>query len=225
MPNSFRKYLTIGVVALALSITAKSQTTAVQDNDDLQSWNDVQLTVGLSKKVDLYSAVTMRFGKNVSRLNDGRFAIGLTFKPTGRFSFTPFVTLMRVRNSAGVFGPEYRINLRGIYRFPVKAFGLSHRSLFEYRIRPTGNLWRFRPSVTFEKELPEHLAPGLKFFVTEEPIYDSASGRFSRNRFSVGFNKVLSKNLSLDIYYLRQGDNFSNPGAIDVIGTAWKIKL
>ena len=74
--------MTIGVVALALSITAKSQTTAVQDNDDLQSWNDVQLTVGLSKKVDLYSAVTMRFGKNVSRLNDGRFAIGLTFKPT-----------------------------------------------------------------------------------------------------------------------------------------------
>ena len=204
---------------------ATGQTATVSDDDDLQSWNDIQLTVGLNKKVDLYSAVTMRFGKNISHLNDGRFSIGFVYKPTARFSFTPFVTLLRARNSAGVFRPEYRMSLRGIYRFPVKGFGLSHRSLFEYRIRPTGNLYRYRPSITFEKDLPEKLVSGLKLFVTEEPIYDSASGRFSRNRFSVGFNKVLSKKLSVDIYYLRQGDNFSTPGTIDVIGSALKIKL
>ena len=40
----------------------------ITDDEDVQSWNDVQLTVPMSKKFDFYTAITMRFGKNVTRL-------------------------------------------------------------------------------------------------------------------------------------------------------------
>lgn len=196
-----------------------------QDDEDIQSWNDVQLTAPLSRQFDLVTSVTMRFGKNITRLNDGRYLIGFAWKPLKALSLTPFYWYIGARNSAGRFRTEHRLNLRAVYKFPVKSFGLSHRSIFEYRMRHTGNTWRYRPSLTFDKGIPENIIPKARFYVTEEPFYDSATSRFSRNRFTVGITKILSKTLSLDIYYMRQNDGFSHPGDLNVAGTSWKIKL
>lgn len=197
----------------------------ITDDEDIQSWNDVQLTVPLDKYFDFYTAVTMRFGKNVTRLNDGRFAFGFVWKPTKSFSVQPFYWHIRARNSRSQFRIEHRLNLRLTYKFPIKSFGLSHRSWFEYRMRSVGNTWRYRPSLTFEKEISEKIIPKAKFYITEEVFYDSGLQKFSRNRFTVGINKTLNKNLSVDVYYMRQNDGFSRPGDLNVIGTSWKIKL
>ena len=225
MQDSFGKLLFPGALILVLAIVSISQTAAPPDNTDIQSWNEVQLTVGLNKWADLYASGAVWFGKNISRFQEEKLTIGVTFKPVRNFSFTPFFAQLRARSFAGVIEREYRIYLRGVYRFPFKRFGLSHRSQYEYRFRPTGNTWRFAPSMTVEKELPNGFAPGLKLFATEEPFYDSAAKRFSRNRLSFGINKTLGKKLSTDLYYLRQDDNFSHPGLIHAIGTMWKIKL
>ena len=221
--NRTIKYCFLLLIISLLHSPASTQTTT--DNDDLQSWNDISFTVALNKSVDLYFPITFRFDDNIGRFREGRVGGGAVFKSKKGFTFTPFYTFIRARNSAGIFRTENRVTLRGVYKFPIKTFGLSHRSQFEYRFRPAGNLWRYRPSITIEKELPKSIASGLKLFVTEEPFYESATKRFSRNRLSFGLNKVLTKKLSLDIYYLRQDDNFSHPSLIHVIGTSWKIKL
>lgn len=202
-----------------------NQAQTVVDIDDNQFWNDVQLTVPMSKQIDFYTSVTARFGKNVSRLNDGRFAVGFVFKPNKALSFQPFYWYINVRNSRSQFRTEHRLNLRVGYRFPFKSFGLSHRSGFEYRLRRPQNSWRYRPSLTLEKELPKKFLAKTKLFVTEEVFYDSLLKKFSRNRFSVGINKTLSKNLSVDVFYLRQNDGFSRPGDLNVVGATWRIKL
>lgn len=197
----------------------------ITDDEDIQSWNDVQLTAPLSKSVDFYTAVTMRFGKNVSRLNDGRFAIGFTWKPTKSLSFTPFYLNVQARNSRSQFRREDRLNLRATYRFPFKSFGLIHRSTYEYRMRAPENTWRYRAALNYEKDLPEKFIPKAKFFVGDEVFYDSATKKFSRNRFSIGVNKTLNKNLSVDVYYMRQNDGYSHPGDLNVIGTTWRVKM
>lgn len=212
-------------LVLAFALTTLGQTAAPVDNTDLQSWNEIQLTVGLNKWTDLNASAALWFGKNISRFQEEKVTLGVTFKPARNFSFSPSLAQLQVRSFAGRIQPEYRIYLRGVYKFPFKRFGLSHRSQYEYRIRTTRNTWRFAPSLTVEKELPKSFASGLKLFLTEEPFYDSASKRFSRNRLSFGFNKVLTKKLSVDIYYLRQDDSFSHPNLIHVIGTTWKVKL
>lgn len=195
------------------------------DETDIASWNDISLTVPVHEKVDVSIPFTFRFNQNIGRLNEGRVGIGLVLKPHKRFSVAPTYLYIRSRNTANRFATENRLTVGMVYRFPVKVIGLSHKSTFEFRFRSSGNSWRYRPAITVEKELPERWVKGMKVFVTEDPFYNSATGSFSRNRLSFGVNKTLSKNLSLDLYYLRQDDNSSSPAVTHVLGTGWKIKF
>lgn len=211
------------IILLLGLISVKAQTKPLVAQDDVHSWNDVQLTVPLSKRFDFWTMVTMRFGNNISRLNDGRYAIGFIYKLCKNWTLQPFFWSIKMRNSRGIFQTESRFNLRIGYKFPTKNFGLSHRSTLEYRIRNVGNSWRYRPSMTIEKVLK--FIPKTKFYMTEEGFYDSSLDKFSRNRLTVGIIRTLTKKLSLDLYYMRQNDGFSRPGDLHVIGTSWKIKL
>lgn len=214
-----------GSLILLIFCAAFAFAQATVDRDDNQSWNDVQLTVPVGEQFDFTLSGTFRFGKNITRLNDRRVAVGFVYKPKKYLSFQPFYWNIVARNSSGKFKQEHRLNFRATYRFPFKTFGLSHRSWFEYRIRKPRSSWRYRPSLTFEKDIPKKFIEGARVFVTEEIFYDSILNKFSRNRFSVGVTKTINKKLSLDVYYLRQNDGFSVPGDLNVIGTAWKIKL
>lgn len=206
-------------------ININGQTTDLEEKDDIQAWNDLQITVPLSKQVDFVTQITMRFGKNISRLSDGRFQIGFGYKPNESWQFQSSYTYIRARNSHNQFRTENRLSFRIGYKFPIKSFDLSHRSTFEYRMRSTGHTWRYRPSLTFEKDLPKKILPKAKIYLTEEVFYDSGTKKFSRNRFTVGINKTLNKNLSVDLYFMRQNDGFSRPGDLSVVGTSWKFRF
>ncbi|MGI8885061.1 MAG: DUF2490 domain-containing protein [Pyrinomonadaceae bacterium] len=218
------KKASLGLIIFVFSILSADAQTVASD-EDFQSWNDVQITVPMTKKVDFYTAFTSRFGKNVSRINDSRFAGGFIYKPTKSLSFQPVYWRIDARNANSRFRAEHRLNFRVTYRFPFKKFGLSHRSGFEYRLRRPRNSFRYRPSLTFEKAIPKNIIPKANFFVTEEIFYDSLLKKFSRNRFTVGINKTLNKNLSLDVYYMRQNDGTTPPGDLNVVRTALKVKF
>jgi len=215
-----RFFLILALIGFCI-IFADAQTA---DADDNQSWNDVQITVPASEQFDFTLSGTFRFGKNITRLNERRIAVGFAYKPTKSWSLQPFYIYIQARNSRGIFQTEHRLNFRAIYRFPIKQFGLSHRSWVERRLRQPRNSWRYRPSLTVEKDIGKFIS-GAKIFATEEIFYDSVLKKFSRNRFSVGITKTLTRKLSLDIFYLRQNDGFSRPGDLNVIGTSWKIKF
>lgn len=218
----YTKFFLTTVIVFAGVFSAAAQ----QDDEDTQSWNDLQITVPINKNVDAVFTATARFGNNISRFIEGRGGGGLVWKINKAFSVSPAYQYIETRNPAGGrFRTEHRFIGYGRYKFPIKTFGLSHRSQFEYRVRSSGNSWRYRPSITIEKELPKSFIPGAKVFVTEEIFYVSTTGKFSRNRFSVGVNKTITPKLSLDVYYLRQNDGFSHPGDFNVIGTSWKVKL
>ncbi len=210
-------------VASFYTIFAAAQTA---DADDNQSWNDLQITVPVNEQFDFTLAGTLRFGKNITRLNDRRIAVGFVYKASKAksWSFQPFYWNIVARNASGKFLTEHRLNFRAIYRFPFKRIAVSHRSWIERRLREPRNSWRYRPSLTFEKDVGK-IIPGVKLFVTEEVFYDSILKRFSRNRFSAGINKTLTKNSSVDVFYLRQNDGFSRPGDLNVIGANFKIRL
>lgn len=192
---------------------------------EIQSWNDLQITYPVSRTVDLFTVTTIQFGERLTTVDNTRFAVGVNKKLTNNLSVASFVTFLSDRNSSGRFRYEYRYSARAVIKSKVKGLGISHRSQAEYRFRPGRNTWRYRPSITIEKELPEDFVRGMKLFVTEEPFYDSASGRFSRNRISAGFKKEVNRRFSFDVYYLYQGDNFSRSSSTKVIGTSWKVTL
>jgi len=213
------------VLTLICSSVLFANAQTITDAEDAQSWNDVQLTIPINKQFDFYTALTLRFGKNVTRLNDGRYAVGIIYKLDKSWSFQPFYLFIDARNSRSQFKAEHRLNLRVGYRFPFKRFGLSHRSAFEYRLRQPQNSFRYRPSLTFDKDIPKSVVPKAKFFISDEIFYDSILNKFSRNRFSIGITKTITKKLSLDLFYMRQNDGYSRPGDLNVIWASWKIKL
>lgn len=222
--RSWSKLLLVGLIIASLSGYAGAQTT-LTDDEDFQQWNDIQISIGLNKKVDLLLHTTLKFGQNITRIIEARGGVGIAYKPNRSFSMSPAYVYIESRNSAGRFLTEHRYSLRGTYKFPLKSFSLSHRSQYEYRVRGSGNSWRYRPSLTFEKALPEKFIPKAKFFVTEELFYVSTTKKFSRNRFSIGFSKTITDHLTLDLYYLRQNDGYSHPGDLHVIGSSLKIHL
>ncbi|MBV9215729.1 MAG: DUF2490 domain-containing protein [Acidobacteria bacterium] len=213
------------ICALLAAFAAGASAQELQPHNDFQSWNDIQVTAPLTKPLDLWFSITGRFGKNATRLNDGRLALGFIWKTNKALSIQPFYWLIYMRNSRAVFQVEHRLNLRITYKLPVKKFGVSVRNTFERRIKQPAGSWRWRPSITFEKELPATLMKGLKFYATEEIFYDSLQHRFSRNRATVGFTKTLNKQWAVDLYYMRQNDGVSLPGNLNVIGTSWKVRL
>lgn len=62
----------------------------------------------------------------------------------------------------------------------------------------------------------------ISLLISDEIFHDGALGTWSRNRFSVGFDKQVSKNISLEFYYLRQNDHYSKPGDIHAFGINFK---
>lgn len=216
---------TLWALVLTGLFAAFANAQLITDDEDIQSWNDVQLTVPMNKSFDFYTAVTLRFGKNVSRLNDGRYAVGIAWKPTKALTIMPFYWNIQARNSRSQFRQEHRLNLRATYRFPIKSFGLIHRSTYEYRMRAPANTWRYRGMLTYEKDLPKKFISQAKFFIGNEIFYDSATKKFSRNRFNIGINKTLNKNLSVDVYYMRQNDGFSRPGDLNTLWVTWRVRL
>ncbi len=215
-------FLIILLTAFALTIT-EAQTTV--DENDNQSWNDISLTHSINENFDVFIQGTLRFGGNFTQLSDGRFAAGVVWKPRKDLSISPFYWFVEARNSRNEFRREHQTNLRVVYKFPFKNFGLSHRSQFEYRIRQPQNSWRYRPSLTLDHDIPKKILKAAKIYLTEEVFYDSALDKFSRNRVTVGVIKTLNPKLSLDVYYMRQNDGYSRPGDLNVIGTNWKIKF
>lgn len=211
--------------ALLLFFAAAAFAQGASDNDDLQSWNDIDLSISVNEKFDINTSGTLRLDRNISKADSYRFTAGFTYRPIKNISFAPFHTFISARNSSGRYRYEYRSGLSATYKFPVEAFSLSHRSRIEHRSRPGRNSWRYRPSLTIEKPLPESFVKGTSVFATTEPFYDSVSGKFSRHRLSTGMKKAVTKRFAIELYYLFQGDNVSTPGAVHVLGTAWKIKL
>jgi hypothetical protein len=218
-----RQFLLLLTIITGLFVSAVAQTP--QDHDDNQSWNDLQISIPIAEKVDLLVLGTVRFGGNFTNFIEGRAGGGVSVKLSKRFSISPTYQHIETRAANGTFRTEHRYSMRGSYKFPFKRFGLSHKSTYEYRVRSSGNSWRYRPAVTFEKALPKSFLPKAKFFITEDPFYISTTRRFSRNRLSLGVSKTLSKHFTLNVYYLRQDDNTSVPGNLNVLGTTWKVNL
>ena len=220
------KQLKLRLLLLGLVLAAAASASfAQQDDEDVQSWNDLQITVPINTKVDALILATLRVGSNVTKVSEMRVGGGIQFHPTKWLNLSPVYHFIDARNTAGHFHDEHRLSMRATVKFPTKGFGLSHRSIYEYRLRTSGNSWRYRPSLTLEKALPERILPRSRLFITEEPFYVSTTKRFSRNRFSVGISHTFTKKLTLDVYYLRQNDGRTHPGDLNVVGTSWKVHL
>ena len=192
---------------------------------DVQSWNDVQLTVPVTKAVDFVLLGTLRVGRNLHRPVDERIGIAFSFKAGKYLTLAPSYLHITTQPFKGRSVYENRLSLPATIKFPVGKFTVSDRNLFERRLRhPGGESTRYRNKLQFDHPIGDKKNK-LNFFIGDEVFYDWSFNAWVRNRFSLGISKTLNKHLTTDLYYLRQNDGHSVPGDIHAIGTTWRIKL
>lgn len=215
--------LLISAFLILFAQVVQSQTVAPQD--DTQSWNEVQIAIPINKKLDLNISGQLRFGRNISDFVDERAGIGFTFKPNKYLQIHPSYTYIATQPVRNRTAYENRLNLPVTIISPkFRGFTVSNRNLVERRWRKPVNSWRYRNRLQIERTFkPKKFE--FRLFASDEIFYDFSVKDWVRNRFTVGVGKPISRQLSFDVYYLRQNDGRSRPGDLHVIGTGLRIRF
>jgi hypothetical protein len=187
----------------------------------------VQIAVPINRKLDFNLSAQFRFGRNFRDFVDENLGagIGFTYKLNKYLQFAPSYTYIVNRPSQNRNAYENRINLPvTVISSKISGFTISDRNLFERRWRKLVNSWRYRNRLQIERTFKPK---GFEFriFASDEVFYDFLAKSWVRNRFSIGVGKPITKQLSFDVYYLRQNDGRSRPGNLHVIGTGLRIRF
>src|SRR5258706_7890665 len=119
--------LPIGLLVCAAPGSAQSR---VPESDN-QSWNDLQLTIPMAKKVDFTTQITLRLGDNVTQTADQRWGIGFVFKVNKYLSFNPFYFHREAQPPNGRHEYEDRATLGATVRLPAGKFTIANRNWFD----------------------------------------------------------------------------------------------
>lgn len=196
-----------------------------QSDSDNQQWTEVQLAAPVTSAIDFNIIGGLRIGRDISHPVDERVGVGFTFRFGEHVSFAPHYLHIGSQPFEDRRGWENRVVLPVTVRFRAGDFRLSYRNQFERRYRSTGaRLNRDRNRFMIEHPIGPAKYQ-LSLFVSDEVFYDWTVDRWVRNRFMVGASKVFNKHFTQEFYYLRQNDGVSEPGDLNVIGTALRFKL
>jgi hypothetical protein len=192
---------------------------------DTQSWNDVQLMIPLSKKVDFLIQGTVRIGDNLTTPVDERWGFGFNYKLNKYVTLNELYFHREGKPPNGRQEWEERLTFGVTLSKPIGKFTLIDRNWFERRWRdPQVDAWRYRNRVRLEHPFKIQKQK-FTFFVSDEPFYDWSLHGWVRNRFAIGAGHVFNKHFTLDVYGMRQNDGRSRPGDINIIGTVMRFRL
>lgn len=192
---------------------------------DTQSWNDIQLTIPLDKKVDFLIQGTLRLGGNLSTPVDERWGFGFNYKLNKYVTLSELYFHREARPPKGRHEVEERLTLGATLSKPLGKFTLSDRNFFERRWRqPQVDAWRYRNRINLEHPFMIKKAK-FTWFVSDEVFYDWSLHDWVRNRFAVGARHTFNKHFTGDLYLMRQNDGRTRPGDVNVIGTVMRFRL
>lgn len=210
------------LLVLFFSSTSHGQ---ILDRSDTQEWNEVQVAIPLNKNIDFNLGGILRLGRHVGRPVDERIGAGFSFKFGKYLTVAPNYLHIGTQPFKGRKVFENRLSLPLTFRFALGKFRFSDRNLFERRLRhPGGDSTRYRQKFLVEHPLGRD-SMKLSVIIGDEIYYDWSINVWPRNRFQAGISKVLNKQLTLEVYYLRQNDSHSVPGDLNVLGTLLRIRL
>ena len=192
---------------------------------DTQSWNDVQLTIPLSKKVDFLIQGTLRVGGNLTKAVDERWGFGFNYKLNKYVTLNELYFHREAKPPNGRQEREERLTLGATLRLPLGKFTLTQRNWFERRWRQSQvDAWRYRNAVLIEHPLKIGKTK-FTLAIGDEVFYDWSLHVWVRNRFAVGASHAFNKHLTLYVYGMRQNDGHTRPGDINIIGTQWRFRM
>src|SRR5256885_14085400 len=78
------------LIVIVVLCAAQAASQSIVHESDTQSWNDFQLTIPMTKRIDFVQQLTLRFGDNFTTGVDERWGAGWVFKVNKYFFFNKF---------------------------------------------------------------------------------------------------------------------------------------
>lgn len=205
---------------------------SVEDTEhDAQLWPDVQVNFNLRQQWSVFLFGTMRLGRDWATVTNEQIGFGaskriganLTTLVSYRYLHTEAIPGRHV-NEHRVFGDVTpRFNLGRLGRLG-RGFTLVDRNRFEWRRVNGRYMYRYRNRVQLERPVAvgeRRLTPYAAF----EAFYDTRFRAWSRFQIYTGTRLPLTKQITLDSFYMHQWDSRAIPGYIDVVGALWRIEF
>jgi hypothetical protein len=227
---SFRYMRSFQVMVLAVILSALNVN--AQDSTDVQVWNETTISIPViksigtdGKKFDRLSAVisgTFRVGGDVLQGGDARITLGFDYRINKFLTIQP-TYVYRAEKTSG----RHR-TFESRYRFAVglqhdwKNVKLRHRSMIDHR-----ELYSRPSDQTFYRSRFQVLFPtkSIEPYLMDEVFYQFDNKQITANRLFIGFNRKLSKNVSIDPFYLWQHNRSGSVKTIHAFGANLRIRI
>ena len=228
------------IIILLVFIICVSQLRAQDSNATKQEvWPEVNLFYKLNNKFRLYGQYSATKLKNSSYTDGGwaayldyfglpilkkRMAKNVRDSTNGyylwlRFGYMYSTTPPNSEDPFKLHTLVTELNLR--YYLPYEIL-LTNKNRFDWRFKDGDFEPRFRPRLTFEKDLRTAYMYFTPNIYVEYYYYFGAKG-FNRFRLSAGIQTKVTKHLEFETYYVHEFDNGQRVNALDAMGLRLKF--
>ena len=201
-------------------------------------WPELNVFIGLNQATRIFLMVSRAKARDF-RYAEAMFGAHVDFgiKPRIRIAMQG-LDASKMQHLSGRVGYRYNRSAQDIidgfrehrgvveltprYPLPAKLL-LSNRNRVDLRWVNDVFSWRYRNRLTLEREWRVRERLALTPYGSGELYYDSRFDVWNRNRYALGLQTTLTRNIMIDVYFMRQNDSRSNPPHVNAIGAALNL--
>lgn len=185
--------------------------------NDREYWSHFEIGNRINDRFSYRVAPELRFKNNFSDHYYTHLEFMLDWNTTKWLTLSP--SYRHVLTLTGMsWQTEPRPQMDITLKLKILSMDLSDRNRMEYRMKETGESFRYRNKLTLK--LPKFGAPGFQSFMANEIFYDFDVNDLNKNRVYAGCEFTLMKSLKGSIQYLLESSYKNGTwNHVDVIGT------
>lgn len=217
-------WLTFSLSGLAQTPVPKATPKSLPRTDN-QFWNETNVFVPITKRVELNFLQFTRLGNNVSFRSDKRTGMGVVIRLHKYFAIQPTYVYQYSHPGLGRKSFSHRLYVDTLTKLPIKRIVFTNRVRFEKILRHgRADAWNFR--IRAGLEVPVRRGDhSVSLFANNEIFYDTFFKAWTRNRFIAGVSRKMNSHFTLDMFYQVQNDSYARPGNLQTFGTTFKFKV
>lgn len=224
-------------VFLFLVLTCNHPVKAQESTTKREFWPEVDVYITVKPKVRLYLIGTISKSVEDGELRnaqgyEGQIGVHVDYIPNQHLILrTGYRYGTSVGNNTDTF-KEHRLLTEQTLRHLLPGdVLLSDRNREDFRFVNGDFSFRYRNRVTLEREVPLFKGRNITPYISGEIFYDTRYDTWNRNRFAVGVQQSLlrgplrkmllpKRQITLDLYYMRQNDSRSEIKHVNALGAA-----
>jgi long-subunit fatty acid transport protein len=195
--------------------------------DDTQLWTSGGIRYRPRKKVRIDLTQHIRMDQDISRIGSSISELGISWSRKSWFRLGSNYRYQKSSKTKIVLEPEHRVDLYTRFTREFDKIDVSYRLQFQEGYEPDEDHWKhgLRNRVGLEYRLPGPLKAGVSSELFSRVGEDEEAIRFTKIRYTVGFQYKVVKTNVIEGYYRLQ-DPFDDSDVVEhIIGFDYQYRI